>query len=122
MILTLSGSASCIPRDTKTSRLGRATDPVRYEAQAGPFRGERSGPQYSVKHLAKLPWRRQRTFVSAPIGDFETMHIERRYTTANQDAYAGIEFRSATSEIRNPDGSVVFRLEGMDVPSTWSQV
>jgi len=50
------------------------------------------------------------------------MHIERRYTKANEDAYAGIEFRSATSEIRNPDGSVVFRLEGMDVPNTWSQV
>ena len=50
------------------------------------------------------------------------MHIERRYTEANQGAYAGIEFRSATSEIRNPDGSVVFKLENMDVPSSWSQV
>jgi ribonucleoside-diphosphate reductase alpha chain len=50
------------------------------------------------------------------------MHIERRYTSANQSAYAGIEFRSTTSEIRNPDGSVVFKLEGMQVPSTWSQV
>ena len=50
------------------------------------------------------------------------MQIERRYTEANQDAYAGIEFRSTTSEIRNPDGSVVFKLEGMQVPSTWSQV
>ena len=35
------------------------------------------------------------------------MRIERRYTKANQSAYAGIEFRSTTSEIRNPDGSVV---------------
>lgn len=50
------------------------------------------------------------------------MHIERRYTEANQGAYAGIEFRSATSEIRNPDGSTVFKLEGMGVPSSWSQV
>ncbi|RYE10641.1 MAG: vitamin B12-dependent ribonucleotide reductase [Hyphomicrobiales bacterium] len=50
------------------------------------------------------------------------MHIERRYTSADQSAYAGIEFRSTTSEIRNPDGSVVFKLEGMQVPSTWSQV
>ena len=36
------------------------------------------------------------------------MRIERRYTKANESAYAGIEFRSTTSEIRNPDGSVVF--------------
>ena len=50
------------------------------------------------------------------------MHIERRYTEADQGAYTGIEFRSTTSEIRNPDGSVVFKLEGMQVPSTWSQV
>ena len=50
------------------------------------------------------------------------MHIERRYTDANKGAYADIDFRTATSEIRNPDGSVVFKLENMHVPSTWSQV
>ncbi|WP_116654087.1 vitamin B12-dependent ribonucleotide reductase [Pelagibacterium sediminicola] len=50
------------------------------------------------------------------------MQIERRFTTAGQDAYAGIEFKSATSEIRNPDGSVVFRLEDIAVPAAWSQV
>ncbi|MHB1102928.1 MAG: vitamin B12-dependent ribonucleotide reductase [Devosia sp.] len=50
------------------------------------------------------------------------MRIERRYTKANESAYAGIEFRSTTSEIRNPDGSVVFKLEGIEVPASWSQV
>ncbi|MDP1730751.1 MAG: vitamin B12-dependent ribonucleotide reductase [Devosia sp.] len=50
------------------------------------------------------------------------MRIERRYTKANEGAYAGIEFRSTTSEIRNPDGSVVFKLEGIQVPASWSQV
>ncbi len=50
------------------------------------------------------------------------MRIERRYTTAGQSAYATIEFRQATSEIRNPDGSVVFRLENFAVPAAWSQV
>ncbi|MHA6731959.1 vitamin B12-dependent ribonucleotide reductase [Devosia sp. A369] len=50
------------------------------------------------------------------------MRIERRFTTANQDRYSGIEFRSATSEIRNPDGSVVFKLEDIAIPSSWSQV
>jgi ribonucleoside-diphosphate reductase alpha chain len=50
------------------------------------------------------------------------MRIERRYTTANQSAYAGIQFNSVTSEIRNPDGSTVFKLENIQVPSTWSQV
>jgi len=50
------------------------------------------------------------------------MRIERRYTTDGQSAYEGIEFRTATSEIRNPDGSIVFRLEGIAVPAPWSQV
>ncbi|WP_108397462.1 vitamin B12-dependent ribonucleotide reductase [Devosia submarina] len=50
------------------------------------------------------------------------MRIERRFTSADQDRYATIEFRSATSEIRNPDGSVVFKLEDIAVPATWSQV
>ena len=50
------------------------------------------------------------------------MRIERRYTKANETAYSGIEFASVTSEIRNPDGSVVFKLEGIQVPKTWSQV
>ncbi|MDA4630412.1 hypothetical protein NZA98_04675, partial [Escherichia coli] len=47
---------------------------------------------------------------------------ERRFTKENQSASADIEFRVATSEIKNPDGSVVFRLENIDVPAQFSQV
>jgi ribonucleotide reductase alpha subunit len=50
------------------------------------------------------------------------MRIERRHTTAGQSPYAGLAFRKAASEIRNPDGSIVFRLDGIDVPEAWSQV
>lgn len=50
------------------------------------------------------------------------MKIERRYTKSGQDAYQGLDFRKAVSEIRNPDGSIVFRFEGIEVPSSWSQV
>src|SRR5437764_7976496 len=50
------------------------------------------------------------------------MRIERRNTTAGQSPYAGIDFRLTTSEIRNPDGSIVFRLENVEVPQFWSQV
>src|SRR6478752_5233576 len=51
-----------------------------------------------------------------------TMRIERRNTTEGQSPYTGIDFRLTTSEIRNPDGSVVFRLENVEVPEFWSQV
>ena len=50
------------------------------------------------------------------------MRFERRYTTAGQSPYATIAFRKALSEIRNPDGSIVFRLDGISVPESWSQV
>ena len=41
---------------------------------------------------------------------------------AGKDPYEKIPFRSATSEIRNPDGSIVFHLENIQVPESWSQV
>ncbi|HSF95028.1 MAG TPA: vitamin B12-dependent ribonucleotide reductase, partial [Thermohalobaculum sp.] len=50
------------------------------------------------------------------------MQIQRRFTEAGASPYAAIAFRQATSEIRNPDGSVVFRLDSFDVPQAWSQV
>ena len=50
------------------------------------------------------------------------MRIERRYTTTGQSPYADIAFRLSTSEIRNPDGSTVFKLENFEVPQSWSQV
>ncbi|MDQ0320530.1 ribonucleoside-diphosphate reductase alpha chain [Pararhizobium capsulatum DSM 1112] len=50
------------------------------------------------------------------------MKIERRFTKPGQSAYAEIEFRKAVSEIKNPDGSIVFRLADIDVPAQFSQV
>ncbi len=50
------------------------------------------------------------------------MRIERRFTKPGLGAYADIEFRKAVSEIRNPDGSIVFRLADIDVPAQFSQV
>src|SRR5207342_828937 len=50
------------------------------------------------------------------------MHIARRFTAAGRDPYETVAFRSASSEIRNPDGSVVFAAEGIEVPAEWSQV
>ncbi|MGI9410363.1 MAG: vitamin B12-dependent ribonucleotide reductase [Hyphomicrobiaceae bacterium] len=50
------------------------------------------------------------------------MKITRRFTVAGQSPYDSIPFREATSEIKNPDGSTVFKLEGLMVPKHWSQV
>ena len=50
------------------------------------------------------------------------MRIERRYTAGSNSPYDLIEWRKATSEIKNPDGSIVFRMEDIEVPASWSQV
>ena len=50
------------------------------------------------------------------------MKIHRRFTVAGQPPYEGIDFRLTTSEIKNPDGSVVFLQENIEVPAHWSQV
>src|SRR5262245_3932549 len=50
------------------------------------------------------------------------MRISRRFTAEGQSPYAGIEFAQRTSEIRNPDGTTVFRQEGLAAPAEWSSV
>ncbi|MGC1588374.1 MAG: vitamin B12-dependent ribonucleotide reductase, partial [Rhodomicrobium sp.] len=50
------------------------------------------------------------------------MRIERRFTKKGQSPYAEIAFREATSELKNPDGKLIFQLEGFLVPEQWSQV
>ncbi len=50
------------------------------------------------------------------------MRIRRQFTVEGHSPYEGVAFRNATSEIRNPDGSIVFRQTDIDVPESWSQV
>ncbi|WP_370208297.1 vitamin B12-dependent ribonucleotide reductase [Pararhodobacter marinus] len=50
------------------------------------------------------------------------MKIERKFTTEGKDAYAALAFTTTVSEIRNPDGKIVFRNDQVEVPQGWSQV
>jgi len=50
------------------------------------------------------------------------MRIERRFTKKGQSPYADIAFRETASELKNPDGKLIFQLEGFLVPEQWSQV
>ncbi len=51
------------------------------------------------------------------------MKIERKFTTADGGAYGGIAvLDDHVSEIRNPDGTIVFRNDAVEVPEGWSQV
>ena len=50
------------------------------------------------------------------------MRIQRHFTVEGFSPYEGIAFKNAASEIRNPDGSVVFAQSDIEVPQDWSQV
>ena len=50
------------------------------------------------------------------------MKIKRQFTTSGKCAYQEINFTSTSSEIKNPDGSIVFQLDNVEVPTNWSQV
>jgi len=50
------------------------------------------------------------------------MRIERRFTAVGESAYESIAFRKAVSEIRNPDGTPIFRMDDVEVPESFSQV
>ncbi len=50
------------------------------------------------------------------------MKIQRRFTKQGGSPYEGIAFQKRSSEIRNPNGSLVFEARDIDVPAHWSQV
>ncbi|MBU1100495.1 MAG: vitamin B12-dependent ribonucleotide reductase [Bacteroidetes bacterium] len=50
------------------------------------------------------------------------MKIDRLFTTPGKDPLESIEFVNRVSEIKNPDGTTVFRMEDVSVPKSWSQV
>ena len=50
------------------------------------------------------------------------MATQRMFTSSPGNAYEGMTFVARTSEIRNPDGSLVFLAEDVMVPESWSQV
>jgi ribonucleoside-diphosphate reductase alpha chain len=61
--------------------------------------------------------------VNAHREDPDAMKIDRRFSAeAAASPYDAIVWTERSSEIRNPDGSVVFRLDAVEVPEGWSQV
>ena len=49
------------------------------------------------------------------------LSIKRKYTTPG-NPYNNITWEKRSSKITNPDGSVVFEMNDVEIPSTWSQV
>ncbi|MBP9111759.1 MAG: vitamin B12-dependent ribonucleotide reductase, partial [Polyangiaceae bacterium] len=48
--------------------------------------------------------------------------VERFFTTPSVDPLDTVVYEKRTSAITNPDGSVVFKMVGAEVPAGWSQL
>jgi ribonucleoside-diphosphate reductase alpha chain len=71
----------------------------------------RSGPEASPKK-GRAPKQRASRGV----------RVERRFTAAGIDPLDAVVYERRTSTITNPDGSLVFKMEGAEVPTGWSQL
>ncbi len=49
-------------------------------------------------------------------------NLKRRFSTVGVDPLETVEMEPRRSVITNPDGSVVFEMEGVEVPAGWSQL
>ncbi|HXX69747.1 MAG TPA: vitamin B12-dependent ribonucleotide reductase [Polyangiaceae bacterium] len=50
------------------------------------------------------------------------LHIERRFAPRDHNPLDAVVFERRSSTITNPDGSIVFKMEGAEVPAAWSQL
>jgi ribonucleoside-diphosphate reductase alpha chain len=50
------------------------------------------------------------------------MEFRRRFTRAGTDPLEAVEYTTRNCVITNPDGSVVFELRNLEVPTSWSQL
>lgn len=57
---------------------------------------------------------------SAPLG--RGLSIPRVFTTPGSDPLEEVRYEKRTSRISNTNGSVVFEMEGAEIPADWSQV
>ncbi|MBZ0135653.1 MAG: adenosylcobalamin-dependent ribonucleoside-diphosphate reductase [Planctomycetes bacterium] len=48
--------------------------------------------------------------------------IPRRFTKRGEDVLANVKYARRGTKITNPDGSIVFQMEGAEIPTEWSQL
>ncbi len=54
--------------------------------------------------------------------EWEALNFERVWTRVGSDPFDLVEWTRRSSSIRNPDGSVVFEMDAVEVPAEWSQL
>jgi len=63
-----------------------------------------------------------RRSAASPRAPAHGMRFARRFTAAGTDPLSAVVYERRSSTITNPDGSIVFKMEGAEVPASWSQL
>jgi hypothetical protein len=50
------------------------------------------------------------------------LSVDRVFTTPGSDPLEEVTYEKRVSRIKNTDGSIVFEMEGAEIPAAWSQV
>jgi ribonucleoside-diphosphate reductase alpha chain len=107
------GTGSSVSKMDKSDKSDKSEKRSTRDKDAGPSK------KAAAATATPTPTPAQRT---VPTTDLRAVTVQRRYTTAGQDPLDGVVYERRTSAITNPDGSIVFKMEGAEVPATWSQL
>jgi len=50
------------------------------------------------------------------------LKVARRYTREGENPFDSVEYEICSSAITNPDGSIIFRMDQLEIPKSWSQL
>ncbi len=123
---TVSGSASSKAADQKDVARGPASESDA-ELSSGP--GSASGSESAAVDVAPatslsrdVAARRKASARPKARRAAGGLGIGRRYTSADQKPFDQLVWERRSSMISNPDGSQVFRMDGAEIPASWSQL
>ena len=85
-------------------------------------RASASAPEKSGKPENKTEKRKKARPGARPAKTSRGVRVERHFTTAGSDPLDTVVYERRSSVITNPDGSIVFKMEGAEVPAGWSQL
>jgi ribonucleoside-diphosphate reductase alpha chain len=95
--------------------------PTKAQEMKSPERGARESapPTLSTATASAVPTKTRATTKSrAQLG----IPMPRHYTTPGVNPLDQVVYERRSSAITNPDGSIVFKMDGAEIPATWSQL
>lgn len=97
-----------------------ASPPSISPSSAGPQSDTLVGPEGSPSTKTSTSTTSERP--SAKPRGKRGVSFSRHFTQVGQDPFAQVVWERRQSVINNPDGSIVFKMEGAEIPAAWSQL